>query len=80
MAVEMRFLRNIKGKTKRDGIRKGKKIIETLKLNILGGKLRNNRMRWYRHIIRMNEERVPKKVLNMKVKGKYPRVRPKSRW
>jgi hypothetical protein len=29
-----------------------------------------NRMRFYGHILRMNEEKIPKKVLNMKVKKK----------
>jgi hypothetical protein len=28
----------------------------------------------------MNEERIPKKVLNMKLKGKCPRMRPRPRW
>jgi hypothetical protein len=39
----------------------------------LEGKLTNNRVRWYGQILRMNEERVPKMLLNMKVKGKCPR-------
>jgi hypothetical protein len=37
-------------------------------------------MRWYGHVLRMNKERIPKKVSNMKVKGKHPRGRPRSRW
>jgi hypothetical protein len=36
-------------------------------------------MRWYGHILRMNEERIPNKVLNMTVKGKCPRGRLRSR-
>jgi hypothetical protein len=36
----------------------------------LKGKLKSNRIKWYRHVLRMNEQRTPK-VLNMKVKGKY---------
>jgi hypothetical protein len=28
----------------------------------------------------MNKERIPKKVLYLKVKGKCPRGRPRSRW
>jgi hypothetical protein len=36
-------------------------------------------MRWYGHILRMNGDRIPKKVLNMKVYGKCRRGRLKSR-
>jgi hypothetical protein len=28
----------------------------------------------------MNDERIPKKVLNMKLKGKHPRGKPRSGW
>jgi hypothetical protein len=37
-------------------------------------------MKWYGHDIKINEERITKKVLNMQVKGKRPRGRPRSRW
>jgi hypothetical protein len=57
----------------RDRIR-NKKISENLKSNTLKDKLTNNRMRWYGHILRMNEERISN-VLNKKVKGKLPRGR-----
>jgi hypothetical protein len=46
----------------------------------LESKLSNNRIRWYGHILRIKEERITKKVLSMKVKGKHPRGRPSSRW
>jgi hypothetical protein len=32
-------------------------------------------MRWYEHVLKMNEESIPKKVLKMKIKGKHPRGR-----
>jgi hypothetical protein len=32
-------------------------------------------MRLYKDIVRMNQERISKKVLNMKVKGKCPTLR-----
>jgi hypothetical protein len=32
------------------------------------------------HVLRMNKERIPKKALNMTVKGKCPKGRLKSRW
>jgi hypothetical protein len=36
-------------------------------------------MRLYGHISRINTQRIPKKVLNMKLKGKQPRGKLKSR-
>jgi hypothetical protein len=50
-----------------------------VKLNNLKHKVTNNRMAWYKHILRMNKERIPKKILKKKVKGKCPRGRPRSR-
>jgi hypothetical protein len=41
----------------------------------LEGKLSNNRIRFYGHVLRMKEEKIPKNVLNMKGKGKYSRGR-----
>jgi hypothetical protein len=35
----------------------------------------NNGIRWYRHILRMNEDRTTKKVLNMKMSGNGHRER-----
>jgi hypothetical protein len=47
---------------------------------MLGGKLMNNRIRWYRHVLRMDKDRIPDKIFNMKIKGKCPKERPRSRW
>jgi hypothetical protein len=44
------------------------------------GKLRNNRVRWYVHISRMNKEIILKNVLNMKSNGKCARGTSNSRW
>jgi hypothetical protein len=30
-------------------------------------------VRWYEHVLKMNDENIPKKVLNMNMKGKCPR-------
>jgi hypothetical protein len=37
-------------------------------------------MRLYVYLQRMNEERIPMRVLKTKVKGKLLRGRPRSRW
>jgi hypothetical protein len=72
--TEIKFLRFIDEKTKTDKTRNK----QTKKGGGGGGvtvegKLTNNRMKWYGYILRMNEERISKNVLNMKVKGKYAR-------
>jgi hypothetical protein len=36
-------------------------------------------MKWYSHVLRMSEERMPKKGLDMKIKRKRPIVRQRSR-
>jgi hypothetical protein len=77
MATEMKEVQKEKSnEAEKDMIR----YRENLKLNILEGKLTHKRMRRYRHVLRMNEERIPNKVLNMKVKEKHPKGRQRSRW
>jgi hypothetical protein len=47
--------------------------LENGKINTLEYKLINNRIRWYGHNLRMNnEDRIPKNVLNSKLIGKCP--------
>jgi hypothetical protein len=43
-------------------------------------KLIDGRIRWYGHVLRVTEERIPKKVLSMNIKGKYQTGRLRSRW
>ena len=38
------------------------------------------RLRWAGHVMRMSDDRVPKKVLVNRVDGTRPRGRPKKRW
>jgi hypothetical protein len=38
----------------------------------LDDKLISTKIRWYGHVIRMSERRILNKVLNMKLKRKYP--------
>jgi hypothetical protein len=45
----------------------------------LGRKLTNNRIGWYGHILRMNEEKVQKNTFNTKVKKKTSKGRMRSR-
>ena len=46
-------------------------IVKTIKIN---------RLRWLGHVARMEEERVPKKLLNGFPEGRRSAGRPKARW
>jgi len=46
-------------------------ITETIKLN---------RLRWFGHVQRMEENRIPKKVLYMNLEATRLRGRPRNRW
>jgi hypothetical protein len=76
MATEMRYFMKYRRKSQ-NGVR-NKIIRGSLKLKTSENNLTNNRMRWYGHILRMSEGRTPKKVLNVKVKGKCTRGRLRS--
>jgi hypothetical protein len=54
---------------------KKQKIRGNLKINTLEGKLKYNRIRQYEHILRMNKEKIPKKVLNMKVLKRETKIK-----
>jgi hypothetical protein len=43
--------------------------------------MERNRQKWYGHVMRMAGERIPKKnMLAMKLRGRGPRGRPRTRW
>jgi hypothetical protein len=68
MAGEMRFLRNTKAKTrKREWY---ENPTENVKENTLEDKLINKRIIFYGNVLRINAVRTPKKILNLKLKGK----------
>lgn len=78
-AGEMRFLRAIKGKTRRDRIR-NENIREELSMESMREKVEKIRLRWYGHVKRMSEERLPKRMEGLEMVGKRPRGRPRGRW
>jgi len=40
-----------------------------VKINTLEDKLIDSRIRWYEYVVSLNEGRIPKTVLNMKLEG-----------
>jgi hypothetical protein len=78
-AMEMKFLKGILRKTRKDKIRNNN-IREQLKVDSIKHNMESNRVKWYGHIMCMADERVPKRMLEMKLRGRRPRGRPRTRW
>ena len=76
--TEMRMLRMICGKTLKDKMN-NEKIREMTGVVRLEEFLREKRLRWLRHVERMDEERGPLKALLLEVDGTY-KGRSKKRW
>jgi hypothetical protein len=77
--MEIKFLKEILGKTRRDKI-KNDDIGEQLKVDDIKYNIERNILKWYGHVMRMADERIPKRTLEMKLRGRRPRGRPRTRW
>ena len=75
-AAEMRMLRFAMGVTRKDKIR-NEYIGSTVKVERLGIKMREGRLRWYGHVMRRDQEYVGRKIMEMELPGKRKRGRPK---
>ncbi len=77
-AAEMKFIRSVAGVTKLDKIRSSvirKKVgVESLKF-----KMGKDRLRWYGHMRRMEDNRIPRQAFEI-VNGKRRVGRPRDRW
>uniref|UniRef100_A0A8D8R0B7 Endonuclease-reverse transcriptase n=1 Tax=Cacopsylla melanoneura TaxID=428564 RepID=A0A8D8R0B7_9HEMI len=78
-ASEMKFIRSIVGKTRRDRIR-NEEIRRSVDVEKLQDKIERSRLKWYGHMQRMNEERIPKNIFNQQIEGRRRRGRPRMRW
>ena len=79
--AEMKMLRFAMGVTRKDKIRnKYMYISGTVKVERLGMKMREGRLRWYGHVIRRDQEYVGRKMMEMELPGKRRRGKPKRRF
>ena len=76
---EMRMLRWMCGVTRKDKIR-NEHIRGTTKVAQASRKITERRLKWYGHVMRMEEDHVVKRVMTKAIPGKRKRGRPKTRW
>ena len=73
-AVQMKVLRRIIGKTKRDRIR-NERITSELNQEPIATRIERRQLKWFGHVHRMNETRKPKQYLIAKPEGNKTRGR-----
>ena len=77
--AQMKMLRFAMGVTRKDKIR-NEYIRGTVKVERLGMKMREGRLRWYEHIMRRDQEYVGRRMIEMELPEKNKRGRPKRRF
>ena len=77
--AEMKMLRFAMGVTRKDKI-KNEHIRSTVKVERLGMRMSEGRLRWYGHVMRRDQEYVEKLMIEMELQGKMRRGRPKRRF
>ena len=70
--AEIKMLRFAMGVTRKDKIR-SEHIRSTVKVEQLGMKMREGRLRWYGHVMRRDQEYVGRKMIEMKLPEKRRR-------
>ena len=78
-ASEMRFLRRIEGVTLFNKVRSSE-IRKSLNIEPLLLRLERSQLRWFGHVSRMPQERLPKQALLAKANGRRRVGRPRTRW
>ena len=76
---EMRFLRRIEGVTLFNKVRSSE-IRKSLNIEPLLLRIERSQLRWFGHVSRMPQERLPKQALLAKANGRRPVGRPRTRW
>ena len=78
-ASEMRCLRRIEGVTLFNKVRSSE-IRKSLNIEPLLLRIERSQLRWFGHVSRMPQERLPKQALLAKANGRRPVGRPRTRW
>ena len=78
-ASEMRFLRRIEGVTLFNKVRSSE-IRKSLNIKPLLLRIERSQLRWFGHVSRMIQERLPKQALLAKANGRRLVGRPRIRW
>ena len=78
-ASEMRFLRRIEGVTLFNKVRSSE-IRKSLNIDPLLLQIERSQLRWFGHVSRMPQERLPIQALHAKANGRRPVGRPRTRW
>ena len=78
-ASEMRFLRRIEGVTLLDKV-SNTNVHKSLGVESLLLRIERSQLRWFGHVSRMPQERLPKQTLFAVPNGKRPVGRPRQRW
>ena len=77
--ADIKMLRFAMGATRKDKIR-NEYIRSTVKVERLGMKMREGRLRWYGDVMRRGQEYLGRKMMEMELPGKWKRGRPKKRF
>ena len=59
---------------------KGKVYRTVVRPAMLYGKITERRLKWYGHVMRMEEDHLVRRVMTKAIPGKRKRGRPKTRW
>ena len=78
-ASKMRFLRRFEGVTLFNKVRSSE-IQKSLNIEPLLLRIERSQLRWFGHVNKMPQERLPKQALLARANGKRPVGRPRTRW
>nr|XP_014284774.1 uncharacterized protein LOC106686136 [Halyomorpha halys] len=78
-AIEMRYLRRVAGRTRRDRIRNERTRQDVGTVSIKDT-IEKRQLRWFGYLCQMSEGRDPRKYSEARSTGKLPRGRPRIEW